>query len=105
MTRIEVDHKTLRDAARAIQEYCERQDQEMRNLDDRVKAHLRPGWQGEDERAFMVSWDGVNRNGSAAVMLKESLSSLSSTLQESANIYRETQAEVYSWAARLLYLL
>ena len=66
MSIIQVNHQALRSAAKAIEEYCDVQDKEMKQIDSSVKQMLRNDWIGPDAMEFGGKWEGVDSENSVS---------------------------------------
>lgn len=101
MAVIEVNHKTLRNVAKAIDNYCDEQNREMRSADSAVKQMLSSGWTGADAYTFSDKWESVDDSSSTTVKLRDSLKKYSEGLTACANEYQNAQEEAYNEANRL----
>ena len=102
---IEVNHRTLRDVATAINTYCIAQNKEMRSADTEIQLMLVSGWLGMDADEFKRKWAGVNANDSTAVKFRESLKNYGECLVACANEYENAQVDSVNAAGLLMRLV
>lgn len=101
MAIIQVNHQVLRAAAKEIEEYCEIQAREMKQLDADVKQMLRTDWIGPDAMEFGSKWEEVDSKDSVSKKFSESLRAYSKALKASANVYQDAQETACNLAATL----
>lgn len=101
MAVIQVNHQVLRNTAQAIDDYCETQRREMKELDSAVKQMLRSDWVGPDSREFGGKWEDVDAKDSVSVKFRDSLRDYSKALKASANAYQDAQETAYNLASLL----
>ena len=101
MSIIQVNHQALRSAAKAIEEYCDVQDKEMKQIDSSVKQMLRNDSIGPDAMEFGGKWEGVDSENSVSKKFSESLRAYSKALKASADTYQDAQETAYNLAALL----
>lgn len=101
MAIIQVNHQVLRSTAKAIEEYCEIQDREMKQADADVKQMLRSDWIGPDAMEFGGKWEGVNSKDSVSKKFSNSLQAYSKALTACANAYQDAQETACNLAAML----
>ena len=102
---IEINHRTLRDAAAAITTYCAAQDKEMRSADTEMQLMFVSGWVGSDANEFKMKWAGVNTQDSTAAKFRESLKNYGESLVACANEYENAQVESINAAGPLVRLV
>lgn len=98
---IEVNHKTLREVANAINAYCAAQDREMKSADSEIKSMLKSDWIGLDAQEFGLKWEGIDEKNSTSSKFKNSLKNFSEVLNSCADVYQRTQEDSYNEANRL----
>lgn len=107
MAVIEVNHQTLKEVAQTIEDYCDKQDLEMKNADAAVKEMLKAGsWRGNDSMVFGGMWERVDESGSTAVRFRDALREFAANLNECANEYRKAQEDSYEeavWLPKYVY--
>ncbi len=101
MALIKVNHKTLRNVADAIEDYCKQQDKGMKDANASVKVMLATGYKGEDAKAFKESWNKVDDKDSTAARFKDSLKNYAKCLRACANEYQRAQEDSYNQAYKL----
>ena len=102
---IEVNHRTLREVAAAINVYCTAQDSEMRSADTEIQLMLVSGWLGMDANEFKRKWAGVNASDSTAAKFRDSLKNYGECLTACANEYENAQVESVNAAGLLMKLI
>jgi uncharacterized protein YukE len=102
MSCIEVNIDVLHSVAKAIDDYCDTQDLRMESVDRDVRSMLIFGWVGKDAREFRDKWDGVNSDGSTAVLFRESLKDYAEALVACAEEYRTAQVDSVNAAGNLM---
>jgi hypothetical protein len=106
MALIEVNHKSLRDVATAINAYCAAQDKEMIVADTSVKEMLASDWLGTDAQTFGQKWGEIVADDSTTVKFRKSLKAFGEGLVASANEYKKAQQDSYNaanWLPKYLY--
>jgi len=98
MASYEVNHKVMRDAAAAINEYCAIQDREMRSADTEIQSMLSTDWIGLDAQVFASKWQGVGANDSTTIKFRDSLKNYGNSLTACANEYQSAQEDAYNLA-------
>ena len=101
MALIEVNHKTLKEVAEAIDTYCETQDSEMKKAKSAVSNMLLKDWVGDDATAFQNKWNEVDSDGSVTTQFSKMLSNYAECLRANAELYRQAQEDSYNEATRL----
>lgn len=101
MAIIEVNHQSIRNAASAIDTYCEELNREMSKADSSVKNMLTSYWIGPDALEFGGKWESVDSASSTAIRFRDSLENYSEALKSCAHIYEEAQERVYNLASLL----
>ena len=105
MSKIEVNHKKLREAASAITTYCTEQNRQMRDADSEVKSMLSAGWTGTDAMEFGGKWEGVDSDDSTTVRFRKALEEFAKALNACADEYQKAQEDAYnkaSWLPKIL---
>ena len=106
MVTIEVKHDELNKTAEAITTYLTKQNNEMRNIDAEIKLMLAGDWTGQDSKAFLEKWSGVNADNSEAGKLRTSLKNFADALTACAVLYKEAQEKAYNdanWLPKWIY--
>lgn len=101
MAFIDVDHKTLRNIADAIDEYCNKQDTGMKAADIVVKHMLSTAYVSKDAMEFKKSWEKIDDDDSTTKQFKESLENYANCLRVCADEYQKAQEDSYNQAYKL----
>ena len=101
MAYIAVNHRSLRTAAQAIEDYCAQQDACMTQADGTVQSMLAQSWEGSDALSFSEKWGGIQAKDSTTIRFRDSLLAYAQALRDSADRYQKAQEQVYAQARRL----
>lgn len=101
MSVIEVNHKSLRTVASAVNNYCSDQTAQMTVANAVVRTLLDAHWKGQDSVFFERRWKHVQDEKSTAERFKKTLKQFAKRLNACADVYQKAQEDAYNEANRL----
>lgn len=101
MGYIRVTHTEFEKTAKAIDEYIDYLDQQMKLADGIIESLKQTSWIGQDSMLFNIQWNEVMEKKSTYSSMKNSLEKYASLLRSIGERYKKAQEDAYSRAMRL----
>ena len=101
MGYIRVTHTEFEKTAKAIDEYIDYLDQQMKLADGIIESLKQTSWIGQDSMLFNTQWNEVMEKKSTYSSMKNSLEKYASLLRSIGERYKKAQEDAYSRAMRL----
>lgn len=101
MGYIRVTHTEFEKTAKAIDEYIEYLDQQMKAADGIIESLKQTSWIGQDSMLFNTQWNEVMEKKSTYSSMKSSLKKYASMLRSIGERYKKAQEDACSRAVRL----